>query len=71
MEELFAKSDYLTLHVGLTPQTHGIINARTIATMRKGVRIVNCARGELICDADLASALKNGHVRARRSMCSR
>src|ERR1700683_4857510 len=47
IEELFAKSDYLTLHVGLTPQTHGIINAKTIATMKKGVRIVNCARGEL------------------------
>jgi D-3-phosphoglycerate dehydrogenase / 2-oxoglutarate reductase len=62
IEELFAKSDYLTLHVGLTPQTHGIINAKTIATMKKGVRIINCARGELICDADLATALKSGQV---------
>ena len=62
IEELFAKSDYLTLHVGLTPQTHGIINAKTIATMTKGVRIVNCARGELVCDADLAAALKSGQV---------
>jgi D-3-phosphoglycerate dehydrogenase len=62
IEELFAKSDYLTLHVGLTPQTHGIINAKTIATMKKGVRIVNCARGELVCDADLAAALKSGKV---------
>ncbi|MGA2753481.1 MAG: phosphoglycerate dehydrogenase [Terracidiphilus sp.] len=62
LEELFAKSDYLTLHVGLTPQTTGIINAKTIATMKKGVRIVNCARGELVCDADLAAALKSGQV---------
>ena len=62
IEELFSKSDYITLHVGLTPQTTGIINGRTIATMKKGVRIVNCARGELVCDADLASALKNGQV---------
>jgi D-3-phosphoglycerate dehydrogenase len=62
IEELFAKSDYLTLHVGLTPQTHGIINAKTIATMTKGVRIVNCARGELVSDADLAAALKSGQV---------
>jgi D-3-phosphoglycerate dehydrogenase len=62
IEELFAKSDYLTLHVGLTPQTTGIINARTIATMKKGVRIINCARGELVCDADLAAALKSGQV---------
>lgn len=62
VEELFAKSDYLTLHVGLTPQTHGIINAKTIATMKKGVRIVNCARGELVVEADLAAALKSGQV---------
>jgi D-3-phosphoglycerate dehydrogenase / 2-oxoglutarate reductase len=62
IEELFAKSDFLTLHVGLTPQTHGIINAKTIATMKKGVRIINCARGELICDADLAASLKSGQV---------
>ena len=62
VEELLAKSDYLTLHVGLTPQTQGIINAKTIATMKKGVRIVNCARGELVCDADLAAALKSGQV---------
>jgi D-3-phosphoglycerate dehydrogenase len=62
VEELLSKSDYLTLHVGLTPQTQGIINAKTIATMKKGVRIVNCARGELVCDADLAAALKSGQV---------
>lgn len=61
-EELFAKSDYLTLHVGLTPQTQGIINAKTLATMKKGVRIVNCARGELVDEVALAAALKSGHV---------
>ncbi len=61
-EELFALSDYLTLHVGLTPQTEGIINATSLATMKKGVRIVNCARGELVVEADLAEALKSGHV---------
>ncbi|HTV15224.1 MAG TPA: phosphoglycerate dehydrogenase [Acidobacteriaceae bacterium] len=61
-EELFAESDYLTLHVGLTPQTAGIINRTTIATMKKGVRIVNCARGELVVEQDLAEALKSGHV---------
>ena len=53
VEELFARADYLTLHVGLTPQTNGIINAKTLATMKKGVRIINCARGELVSDADL------------------
>ena len=62
VEDLFAKADYLTLHVGLTPQTQGIINAKTLATMKKGVRIVNCARGELVVEADLAAALKSGHA---------
>jgi D-3-phosphoglycerate dehydrogenase len=62
LEELFAQSDYLTLHVGLTPQTTGVINAKTIATMKKGVRIVNCARGELIEDAALVEALNSGQV---------
>jgi D-3-phosphoglycerate dehydrogenase / 2-oxoglutarate reductase len=62
LDELLAGSDYLTLHVGLTPQTTGVINAKTIATMKKGVRIVNCARGELIEDAALIEALKSGQV---------
>ena len=62
VEELFAGSDYLTLHVGLTPQTHGIVNAKTIAAMKKGVRIINCARGELIEDEALLGALTSGHV---------
>jgi D-3-phosphoglycerate dehydrogenase / 2-oxoglutarate reductase len=62
VEELFAKADYLTLHVGLTPQTNGIVNAKTLATMKKGVRIINCARGELVVDADLVAALKSGQV---------
>jgi D-3-phosphoglycerate dehydrogenase len=61
-EELFANSDYLTLHVGLTPQTTGIINERTLAAMKKGVRILNCARGELIEEAALVAALQSGHV---------
>ena len=62
VDELIAGSDYLTLHVGLTPQTTGIINERTLAKMKKGVRIINCARGELVEDAALVAALKSGHV---------
>jgi D-3-phosphoglycerate dehydrogenase len=62
VDELVAESDYLTLHVGLTPQTHSFINAKTIAKMKKGVRIINCARGELIEDEALVEALKSGHV---------
>lgn len=62
LDEMIADSDYITLHVGLTPQTAGVINAKTIAAMKKGVRIVNCARGELVDDAALIDALKSGHV---------
>jgi len=62
VDELIANSDYLTLHVGLTPQTTGFVNAKTLAAMKKGVRIINCARGELIEDAALVEALKSGKV---------
>ncbi len=62
VEELIAASDYLTLHVGLTPQTTGFVNAKTLAAMKKGVRIINCARGELVEEAALVEALKSGHV---------
>jgi len=62
LDELIAGSDYLTLHVGLTPQTTGVINAKSLAAMKKGVRIINCARGELIEDAALVAALKSGQV---------
>jgi D-3-phosphoglycerate dehydrogenase len=48
--------------VGLTPQTTGAINAKSLAAMKKGVRLVNCARGELIDDAALVEALKSGQV---------
>ncbi len=64
LEELYAAADYITLHVGLTPQTTGMINAASIAKMKKGVRLVNCARGELVNEADLAQALKQGQVAA-------
>src|ERR1022692_2899816 len=64
LDELYAAADYITLHVGLTPQTTGMINEASIAKMKKGVRLVNCARGELVNEADLAAALKTKHVAA-------
>jgi D-3-phosphoglycerate dehydrogenase / 2-oxoglutarate reductase len=64
LDELYAAADYITLHVGLTPQTAGMISESSIARMRKGVRLVNCARGELVNEADLAHALKEGRVAA-------
>jgi D-3-phosphoglycerate dehydrogenase len=62
IDDIFKAADYLTLHVGLTTQTEGLINAHSIAIMKKGVRIVNCARGELIVDDALIAALQSGHV---------
>jgi D-3-phosphoglycerate dehydrogenase len=62
LDEIFKRADYLTLHVGLTSQTEGMINATSLKIMKPGVRIINCARGELIVDEALAEALKSGHV---------
>ena len=62
LDTLYASSDYISLHVGLTPQTAGMINAASIAKMKKGVRLVNCARGELIDDLALLEALNSGQV---------
>jgi len=64
LDEVFAASDYLSLHVGLTPQTHNMINAESLKKMKKGVRIVNCARGELIEEAAIVAALQDGQVAA-------
>jgi D-3-phosphoglycerate dehydrogenase / 2-oxoglutarate reductase len=62
IEQLFADSDFISLHTAVSPQTKNMINAETIAKMKKGVRIVNAARGELINETDLAEALKSGRV---------
>ena len=62
IDEIFKSSDFLTLHVGLTTQTEGLINQTSIRIMKKGVRIINCARGELIVEEALAEAIKSGHV---------
>ncbi len=62
LEELFKQSDYITLHVPLLPTTKGIINAKTISSMKKGVNIINTARGELVVDEDIIEAVKSGHV---------
>ncbi len=62
IDDLFRESDFLTLHVGLTSQTEGLINRQSIAIMKPGIRIVNCARGELIVEEALAEALRSGKV---------
>jgi D-3-phosphoglycerate dehydrogenase / 2-oxoglutarate reductase len=62
LDGLYAASDYITLHVGLNEQTTGMINRESIAKMKRGVRIVNCARGELVREDELAEALNSGQV---------
>ena len=62
LDQVFATADYLTLHVGLTPQTTGMINEKSLARMKKGVRIINCARGELLDEAAVAAALTSKHL---------
>jgi D-3-phosphoglycerate dehydrogenase len=62
VDEIVRKCDYLTVHTPMTPETKGMINAARIATMKKGVRIINCARGGIIDENDLADAIQSGHV---------
>ncbi len=62
LDSLLKRSDFITLHVPKTDQTAGIIDAAAIAKMKKGVRIINCARGGLVDEEALAEALKSGHV---------
>ena len=62
LDELFARADYITLHTPITESTRNIINAKNIAKMKEGVRIINCARGGLVVEADLKAALESGHV---------
>ncbi len=62
LEALYARADFITVHTPLTEATQGLIDARAIARMKRGVRIINCARGGLVVEADLAAALDSGHV---------
>jgi D-3-phosphoglycerate dehydrogenase len=62
LEDLFARADFITVHTPLTPETKGIVNRDTIAKMKPTVRIINCARGGIVNEADLAEALKEGRV---------
>jgi len=62
LDELFAQADYISLHTNLTPETRDLVCAKTIAKMKPGVIILNCARGEIVNTADIAAALASGHV---------
>ena len=62
LEALFARADFITLHTPLTESTRNIIGRDSLARMKRGVRIINCARGGLVDEAALLEALQSGHV---------
>ena len=62
LDTLFAKADFITLHTPLTDQTRNILSAENLAKTKKGVRIINCARGGLIDEAALKEGLDSGHI---------
>jgi D-3-phosphoglycerate dehydrogenase / 2-oxoglutarate reductase len=62
LNELLARADFITLHTPLTETTRNIIDAKALARTKKGVRLINCARGGLIVEEDLKAALDSGHV---------
>jgi len=62
LDQLLPRADFITLHTPLTDQTRGVIDAKALAKCKKGVRIINCARGGLVVEDDLKAALDSGHV---------
>src|SRR3954452_8031025 len=62
LDELFKRADFITLHTPLTEKTRNIVDASALAKMKKGVRIINCARGGLVDEAALRAALDSGQV---------
>ena len=62
LDEIYAASDYISLHTNLTPETRGMINAMSFVKMKKGVLILNCSRGEVVNTDDMVAALKSGQV---------
>ena len=62
MPDLLAKSDYISLHTALSPATERLINAQTLAQMKRGARLINTARGELVDEAALGEALRSGQL---------
>src|SRR3954469_11960861 len=62
LDELYRESDYITLHASLTPETEHILSREAFEKMKPGVRILNCARGELIDEAALSEAIQSGKV---------
>jgi D-3-phosphoglycerate dehydrogenase len=64
LDKLWPQVDFLTVHMPMTEETRGMVNARAFAKMKKGVRVLNCARGGIIQEKDLLEALNSGQVGA-------
>jgi D-3-phosphoglycerate dehydrogenase len=62
LDELYARADFITIHVPLLPETRGLIGRDAFAKMKKGVRLVNCARGGIVDELALADALREGRI---------
>lgn len=62
LDELYAKSDFITYHVTINPATKGMINKDTIAKMKKGVRLINCARGGIMVEEDIKAGVESGQI---------
>ncbi|MDX6673271.1 MAG: D-3-phosphoglycerate dehydrogenase / 2-oxoglutarate reductase, partial [Solirubrobacteraceae bacterium] len=61
-DEVYARSDFITIHLPKTPDTRGWLDAEAFAKMKDGVRVINCARGELVVDEALKAAIDSGKV---------
>jgi len=62
LDELYSKADFITYHVTINPATKGMLNKGAIAKMKKGVRIINCARGGIMVEEDIKAALLSGQI---------
>ncbi len=62
VDDLVKECDYVTVHTPLIEATRGIINAKRLAMMKKGARVINCARGGIVDEGDLADAIESGHI---------
>ncbi len=62
LDEIYARADFITVHMPMTDETRGMLNAAAFAKMKKGVRILNCARGGIVNEADLRAAIESGQV---------
>lgn len=62
IDDLLAAADFISLHTPLTPETHHLLNAEKLAKTKRGVRVINCARGGLLDERALADAITSGHV---------